>query len=45
MTRRENRRKIVEDLFCDDCGRPVDSCVCNKIERPERRQHNRTKKK
>jgi Na+-translocating ferredoxin:NAD+ oxidoreductase RNF subunit RnfB len=44
MTRRQNKHVVIKDLFCDECGYPIDSCICDPIEHQERRQHGRNKK-
>ncbi len=42
--RKNNREEIIQERFCDRCDFPIDQCICEEIDRPERRQHKRTTK-
>ena len=42
--RKGNSKEIIQQRYCDRCNYPIEQCICEEIERPERRQHRRTTK-
>lgn len=42
--RQDNKKEIIRERYCNRCDYPIDQCICEEIDRPERRQHRRTTK-
>ena len=40
--RKDNKDEIITKKYCDRCDRLFRDCICDEIEKPERRQHRRT---
>lgn len=38
-----DRKEMNTRRYCEKCNNPIESCLCDEIEKPERRQHNRSR--